>query len=63
MNPTPNGLIFMPLTFEIPLSSQLQVVDVVLHKVTDEIMSIQVQSNSESYNRITFTSGMQELQR
>lgn len=63
MNPTPNGLIFMPLTFEIPLSSQLQVVDVVLHKVTDEIMSIQGQSNSESYNRITFTSGMQELQR
>ncbi|KAJ0092934.1 hypothetical protein Patl1_27027 [Pistacia atlantica] len=50
MNPTPNGLIFMPLTFETPLSSQLQVVDVVLHKATDEIMSIEFGSNSESPN-------------
>ncbi|KAJ0034149.1 hypothetical protein Pint_26452 [Pistacia integerrima] len=63
MNPTPNGLIFMPLTFETPLSSQLQVVDVVLHKATDEIMSIEFGSNSESPNRITYISGMQALQR
>ncbi|KAJ0035872.1 hypothetical protein Pint_26396 [Pistacia integerrima] len=63
MNPTPNGLIFVPLTFDTPLSSQLQVVDVVLHKATDEIMSIELGSNSESSNRVTYTSGMQELQR
>ncbi|KAJ0035062.1 hypothetical protein Pint_26380 [Pistacia integerrima] len=63
MNPTPNGLIFVPLTFDTPLSSQLQVVDVVLHKATDEIMSIELGSNSESSNGVTYTSGMQELQR
>ncbi|XP_031272674.1 inositol 1,3,4-trisphosphate 5/6-kinase 4 isoform X2 [Pistacia vera] len=63
MNPTPNGLIFVPLTFDTPLSSQLQVVDVVLHKATDEIMSVELGSNSESSNRVTYTSGMQELQR
>ncbi|KAJ0035068.1 hypothetical protein Pint_26388 [Pistacia integerrima] len=40
MNPTPNGLIFVLLSFETPLSSQLQVVDVVLHKATDEILSM-----------------------
>ncbi|KAJ0093761.1 hypothetical protein Patl1_26982 [Pistacia atlantica] len=42
MNPTPNGLISVLLTFETPLSSQLQVVDVVLHKATDEILSIEL---------------------
>ncbi|KAJ0036055.1 hypothetical protein Pint_26406 [Pistacia integerrima] len=40
MNPTPNGLIFVLLSFETPLSSQLQVVGVVLHKATDEILSM-----------------------
>ncbi|URD77641.1 Inositol 1, 3, 4-trisphosphate 5/6-kinase [Musa troglodytarum] len=38
MYPTQNGLIFVPLTFEIPLVSQLQDVDAVLHKATDEII-------------------------
>lgn len=61
MNPTPNGLIFVPLTFEMPLSSQLQGVDIVLHKATDEIKSINL--GSDFSNRITFTSRMQELQR
>lgn len=61
--PTPNGLIFLPLTFEIPLSSQLQKVDVVLHKATDEIISIELNNSPVSSNRITYTRGMQELQR
>lgn len=61
--PTPNGLIFLPLTFEIPLSSQLQNVDVVLHKATDEIITIELSNSSVSANRITYTKGMQELQR
>ncbi|KAJ0092920.1 hypothetical protein Patl1_26992 [Pistacia atlantica] len=60
---SPNGLILMLLTFETPLSSQLQVVDAVLHKATDEILSIEFGSNSKSSNRITYTSRMQELQR
>ncbi|CAL0334840.1 unnamed protein product [Lupinus luteus] len=53
---TQNGLMFVPLTSELPLSSQLKDVDVVLHKATDEILSIEG-------NKLTFTQNMQELQR
>lgn len=63
MCPTTNGLIFMPLTFALPISSQLKEVDVVLHKATDEIISIELCSSSELSSRITFTEGMQELRR
>ncbi|TXG72968.1 hypothetical protein EZV62_001547 [Acer yangbiense] len=63
MYPTPSRLIFLPLTFEIPLSSQLKEVDVILHKATDEIVSIELGSSSESCTRITYTTGMQEVQR
>ncbi|XP_017976790.1 PREDICTED: inositol 1,3,4-trisphosphate 5/6-kinase 4 isoform X1 [Theobroma cacao] len=60
---TPNGLIFLPLTFKIPISTQLEEVDVILHKATDEIVSIELNSFSEPSYRIAFTTGMQELQR
>lgn len=63
MNPSPNGLMFLPLTFELPLQSQLQLVDIVLHKATDEIISVDLSGSSESLNKITFSAGMQELQR
>ena len=61
MYPSQNGLIFMPLSFAFPISSQLQEVDVVLHKATDEIMSIELNGSSELPNKITYTRGMQEL--
>ena len=60
--PTQNGLIFMPLTFELPLSPQLQEVDVVLYKATDEIISIELKSRTNFSNRMVYTS-MQDLQR
>ena len=60
---TQNGLIFMPLTFELPLSPQLQEIDIVLHKATDEIKSIELKSRTNFSNRIVYTSGMQDLQR
>ncbi|CAK7325008.1 unnamed protein product [Dovyalis caffra] len=63
MNSTPNGLMFLPLTFELPLPSQLQLVDLVLHKATDEIISVDLSGSSQSSNRITFSPGIQELQR
>ncbi|PRQ46008.1 putative phosphotransferase with an alcohol group as acceptor [Rosa chinensis] len=63
MCPTQNGLIFMPLTFELPLPPQLQEVDVLLHKATDEILSIDLNSSLHSSNKITYSRGMQELQR
>ncbi|KAL2333245.1 hypothetical protein Fmac_014458 [Flemingia macrophylla] len=54
--PTQNGLMFVPLTSKLPLSSQLKDVDIVLHKATDEILSIED-------NKLTFTQNMQALQR
>jgi hypothetical protein len=54
---------FLPLTFELPLSPQLQEVDIVLHKATDEIVSIELSSSTNFSERISYTSGMQELQR
>ncbi|XVF08391.1 hypothetical protein REPUB_Repub06bG0222400 [Reevesia pubescens] len=62
MCPAPNGLIFLPLTFELPISKQLEEVDVVLHKATDEIVSIELNISEPSY-RISYTTGMRELQR
>ncbi|PSS35763.1 Inositol 1,3,4-trisphosphate 5/6-kinase [Actinidia chinensis var. chinensis] len=62
-NPTQNGLIFVPITFEFPISSQLQEIDVVLHKATDEIVSVEMSTSSEFFDKITFTRGMQELER
>ncbi|KAI8537151.1 hypothetical protein RHMOL_Rhmol09G0003400 [Rhododendron molle] len=61
--PTPNGLIFMPITFELPMSSQLQEIDIVLHKATDEIVSVGMSTSSEFFDQITYTKGMQELER
>ncbi|XP_020089527.1 inositol-tetrakisphosphate 1-kinase 6 isoform X1 [Ananas comosus] len=61
--PTENGLIFVPLIFELPLASQLQGVDVILHKVTDEIISIDTNSSFNFPKGISFTTGMSELQR
>lgn len=54
---------FLPLTFELPISKQLEEVDVILHKATDEIVSIELNSSSESSYQIGYTKGMQELQR
>ncbi|KAM7464825.1 hypothetical protein LguiB_012387 [Lonicera macranthoides] len=61
--PTENGLIFVPLTFELSIRSQLQKVDVVLHKATDEIISVELSSSSDFSSKVVYTSGMQELQR
>ncbi|XP_038888640.1 inositol 1,3,4-trisphosphate 5/6-kinase 4 [Benincasa hispida] len=61
--PTDNGLIFMPLTFDLPLSSQLPEVDMILHKATDEILYVELSNSSDLSNKITYSSRMQELQR
>ncbi|KAK3132923.1 hypothetical protein QOZ80_6AG0529620 [Eleusine coracana subsp. coracana] len=59
--PTKNGLIFVPLSFELPLSWQLQEVDMVLHKVTDEIVKIDPNSSFEFPKGISFSAGMSEI--
>lgn len=63
MYPTQNGLCFVPLIFKLPLASQLQGVNLVLHKATDEIVSFNLNSFSELTERVTFSEGMQELKR
>lgn len=63
MYPTHDGLMFVPLTFDLPLAPQLQEVDVVLHKATDEIISINLDGSLPSSTSITYSRGMQELQR
>ncbi|KAL5703472.1 inositol-1,3,4-trisphosphate 5/6-kinase [Ranunculus cassubicifolius] len=60
MHTTNNGLMFVPLSFDLPLASQLQQVDVVLHKATDQVISI---GFSEGSSKTLYTKGMQELQR
>ncbi|XP_010524199.1 PREDICTED: inositol 1,3,4-trisphosphate 5/6-kinase 4 [Tarenaya hassleriana] len=64
MYPTPNGLIFLPLMFEFPLSSQVKHADIIFHKATDEILSIQLNGcSSNSSVTVTFSTGMEELRR
>nr|XP_043617144.1 inositol 1,3,4-trisphosphate 5/6-kinase 4 isoform X2 [Erigeron canadensis] len=60
-NPTQNGLIFMPLTFDLPILPQLKKVDIVIHKATDEISSIERSGCSSKI--IIYTDRMLELQR
>ncbi|CAN6198568.1 unnamed protein product [Urochloa humidicola] len=59
--PTKDGLIFVPLLFELPLSSQLQEVDMVLHKITDEIVKIDPNCSINFPKGISFSSGMSEI--
>ncbi|XP_076921913.1 inositol 1,3,4-trisphosphate 5/6-kinase 4-like [Bidens hawaiensis] len=61
LNPTKNGLIFLPLTFDLPMLNQLKKVDIVIHKATDEISSIERSSSCDS--NVIYTTRMQELQR
>lgn len=63
MYPTENGLMFVPLNFDLPLASQLQKVDAVLHKATDEITHIDLSSSSDFSNWISFSKGIHELER
>ncbi|KAL9237549.1 hypothetical protein vseg_012083 [Gypsophila vaccaria] len=55
-------LMFLPITFELPMSLQLQHMDVVLHKATDDIVSIEL-NTSTSTPEITYTDGMEKLRR
>ncbi|KAK6144844.1 hypothetical protein DH2020_021664 [Rehmannia glutinosa] len=63
MCPTQNGLMFLPLNYELPISSQLKLVDAVLHKATDEILSVDMGSLSELSDKVIFTRNLQELQK
>ncbi|XP_035839538.1 inositol 1,3,4-trisphosphate 5/6-kinase 4 isoform X6 [Helianthus annuus] len=63
LNPTENGLIFLPLTFDLPMLYQLKKVDIVIHKATDEISSIERSNSCDHSGNIIYTTRMLELQR
>ncbi|CAE6048324.1 unnamed protein product [Arabidopsis arenosa] len=64
MYPTSCGLIFLPLMFEFPLASQLKHADIIFHKATDEILSIELNcSDPKSSIAVTFSTGMEELKK
>ncbi|XP_019226316.1 PREDICTED: inositol 1,3,4-trisphosphate 5/6-kinase 4 isoform X1 [Nicotiana attenuata] len=63
LNPTPNGLTFVALNYELPISWQLKEVDGVLHKSTDDIIAVEMSSSSDFENKVTYTEGMEQLQR
>ncbi|KAH9603737.1 hypothetical protein KSS87_023178 [Heliosperma pusillum] len=55
-------MIFVPLTYELPMRLQLEQMDAVLHKATDDIVSIEL-NTSMSAPKITYTDGMEKLRR
>ncbi|KAJ1290446.1 hypothetical protein BS78_02G244000 [Paspalum vaginatum] len=59
--PSKDHLIFVPISFELPLSSQLQEVDMVLHKITDEIVKIDLNCSIDFPQGISFSAGMSEI--
>ena len=61
--PTSNDLTFFALQTEKSLESQLAVVDIVLHKATDEIVSVALIQTSTPADRIQYSDGIQKLQR
>ncbi|KAK1425761.1 hypothetical protein QVD17_21119 [Tagetes erecta] len=63
LNPTENGLIFLPLTFDLPMLHQLKKVDIVIHKATDEISSIEISKSCDCASNIIYTTRMLELQK
>ncbi|XP_062194089.1 inositol-tetrakisphosphate 1-kinase 6-like isoform X2 [Phragmites australis] len=61
IHPSKDGLIFVPLSFELPLTPQLQEVDMVIHKVTDEIVKIDPNYSTSFPKGISFSAGMSEI--
>lgn len=61
--PTTNGLSFVALQTEKPMEPQLAGMDVVLHKATDEIVSVAKIQASTPADRIQYSDGIQKLQR
>ena len=61
--PTSNDLAFVPLQTDRSMEAQLAVVDIVLHKATDEIVGVAMIQTSDPADRIQYSDGIQRLQR
>jgi hypothetical protein len=57
------SLSFIPIQLDRPVEPQLAAVDLILHKATDEIVSIAQDPTATVAERITFSEGVQKLQR
>uniref|UniRef100_A0A803M5I4 inositol-1,3,4-trisphosphate 5/6-kinase n=1 Tax=Chenopodium quinoa TaxID=63459 RepID=A0A803M5I4_CHEQI len=56
-----HDLMFLPLSYDLSIPLQLQEIDVILHKATDDILSVEL--NLSLAPKITYTNGMEELRR
>lgn len=62
--PTSNDLAFVPLQTDRSMEAQLAVVDIVLHKATDEIVNVDTSlQTSDPADRIQYSDSIQRLQR
>ncbi|KAG0630874.1 hypothetical protein M758_1G210200 [Ceratodon purpureus] len=62
--PTSNDLTFVPLQTDRSMEAQLAVVDIVLHKATDEIVNVDTSlQTSDPADRIQYSDSIQRLQR
>ena len=59
--PTINDLVFVPLQTDRSMDAQLAVVDIVLHKATDEIVNVVI--TNDLGDRIQYSDSIQNLQR
>lgn len=59
--PTSNNLVFVPLQTDRSMDAQLAVVDIVLHKATDEIVNVVI--SNDLGDRIQYSDSIKKLQR
>lgn len=60
LHPIDKNVSFFPMNLELPLPKQFEVVDVMLHKPTDEIISITLGQSDNLEEQIKFTDAMQQ---
>lgn len=61
--PTSNDLVFVPLRTDRPMETQLDAVDIILHKATDEIVSVTTIQTPNPAERIQYSDSIKTLQR
>ena len=63
LNVVDRGLSFYPINLVLPLALQMDVVDIMLHKPTDEIKTISYNHSNIIEDQVKFTDAMQKLLR
>jgi hypothetical protein len=63
LNVIDGKLSFCPINLAIPLPRQMEVIDVMLHKPTDEITMISYNHSNNIQDQVKFTDAMEQLLR